>query len=219
MNTVQIGVSMATKWGDRAARRGDIVRSGRALLREHGVAGLQMRDVAKRAGVGLGTVYTYFPTKEAMFAVMYAARLDELLVEVEPILSSTTDVEEAFVAIATTYRDTYAEFGKDLDVLSIIGEHSKVDPTTRDQLIASSRRLLDETRSLLERAGVVDPQVALTFLWSSMTGLADHFTSARHLMLRNDWDETVRYAARALARGLVYEQRPAADERTEVLHG
>src|ERR1700754_320847 len=130
---------MVTKWGDRPARRGDILRAGRSLLHEHGLAGLQMRDVAKRAGVGLGTVYTYFPTKEALFAVLYALRLDRLLAELEPIVSSTTDIEAFFVAIATSYRDSYAEFGKDLDVFSIVGKNSKVEATTHEQLIASTR--------------------------------------------------------------------------------
>jgi AcrR family transcriptional regulator len=212
--------SMTTKWGDRVARRGDILRAGRSLLRENGLGGLQMRDVAKRAGVGLGTVYTYFPTKEALFAVLYAQRLDRLLAEVEPMLSSTTDIEEVFVAIATSYRDSYTEFGKDLDVFAIVGKHSRVDATTRDQLVASTRRLLSQTRALLERAGVANPDVALTFLWSSMTGLADHFTSTRHRLLHNNWDEAVRYAALALSRGLVYEERPATGGRpTEVSHG
>src|ERR1700747_293833 len=112
---------MRTKWGDRAARRGDIVRAGRSLLTENGLAALQMRDVARRAGIGLGTVYTYFPTKEALFAGVYAQGLDEMLSELAPKLSATTDLEELFMLVATSYRDVYAEFGKDLDILSVIG--------------------------------------------------------------------------------------------------
>ena len=102
---------MRTKWGDRAARRGDIVRAGRSLLREDGLAALQMRDVARRAGVGLGTVYTYFPTKEALFAALYADRLDQMLSDLAPTLSATTHLEKLLVLVATSYRDVYAEFG------------------------------------------------------------------------------------------------------------
>jgi len=186
-----------TKWGDRAARRDDIVRAGRSLLRGDGLAALQMRDVARRAGVGLGTVYTYFPTKEALYAALYAERLDELLTDLAPQLSSTTDLEELFVLFATKYRDIYAEFGKDLDVLAAVGH----------QLTSSSLRVLGQTRTIIENAGIPDTELTLTLLWSTVTGLADHFTSARHQLLRNTWDETVRFAARTVVRGLVAEHQ------------
>ncbi len=193
---------MRTKWGDRAARRGDIAGAGRSLLRENGLAGLQMRDVARRAGVALGTVYTYFPTKEALFAALYAERLDQMLSDLAPELAATTDLEELFVLVATSYRDVYAEFGKDLDILSVIGQRPQVDHATRDQLAASSARVLDQTRAILDRAGVADTELTLALLWSTITGLADHFTSARHELLHNTWDETVRFTARTLVRGL-----------------
>jgi len=193
---------MRTKWGDRAARRGDIVRAARTILAENGLAALQMRDVARRASVALGTVYTYFRTKEALFAALYAERLDQMLSELAPQLSTTTDLEELFALVATSYRDVYAEFGKDLDILSVIGRRPQVDHATRDQLAASSTRLLDETRTILKRAGVTDIELTLALLWSTITGLADHFTSARHELLHNNWDETVRFTARTIVRGL-----------------
>ena len=190
---------MRTKWGDREARRGDIVRAGRSLLADAGLAALQMRDVARRAGVGLGTVYTYFPTKESLYAALYAERLDQMLTELAPHLASATDLEELFVIIATTYRDVYAEYGKDLDI---------ADRSVGGQLADSSRRVLDEARTLIESAGFADTELALTVLWSTVTGLADHFTSSRHQLLHNSWDETVRFAARTIVRGLVSENQP-----------
>lgn len=201
-----MGSSVRTKWGDRAARRGDIVRAGRSLLQENGLAALQMRDIARRAGVGLGTVYTYYPTKEALYAALYAERLDWMLGDLAPTLSSTADLEQLFVAVATNYRDVYTEFGKDLDLLSIIGPRSQVDRATRDQLSASASRMLAEVRAILERSGVADVELALTLLWSTGTGLANHFTSARHELLHTTWDETVRYAARAVVRGLAFNE-------------
>src|SRR6202011_4058876 len=114
-------------------RRGDIVRAGGLLLREVGLVALQMRDVARRAGVGLGTVYTYFPTKEALFAALYAKRLDQMLSDLAPKLSATTHLEELFVLVATSYRDVYADFGKDLDILSVIGGGGRGGDAPRGQ--------------------------------------------------------------------------------------
>lgn len=194
---------METKWGDRAGRRQDILRAGQQLLREKGLSALQMRDVARGAGVGLGTVYTYFPTKEALYAAMYAERLDRMHDELKPALESTNELEELFIVVATSYRDVYAEFGRELDILSVIGQRPEADSATRDQLGAAAGRLLAALRQVIDDAGIDEPDLVLTLLWSTVTGLANHYTSVRHEMHRHTWDEAVRFAARTLVRGLV----------------
>ena len=34
---------------------------------DHGLANARLEDIAKRAGVSKGTIYLYFPNKEALF--------------------------------------------------------------------------------------------------------------------------------------------------------
>src|SRR5215468_3180716 len=50
------------------ARRDRIVAAGLALLREREYERIQVKDVAERAGVALGTLYRYFSSKEHLFA-------------------------------------------------------------------------------------------------------------------------------------------------------
>jgi AcrR family transcriptional regulator len=192
-----------TKWGDRTARRQDILRAGQQLVRDKGLSALQMRDVARGAGVGLGTVYTYFSTKEALYAAMYAERLDLMHDELKPALESTNELEELFVVVATSYRDVYAEFGRELDILSAIGQRPEAAAATRDQLGAAAARILGTLRQVIGDAGIDEPDLVLTLMWSTVTGLANHFTSVRHELHRHTWDEAVRFAARTLVRGLV----------------
>ncbi|WP_182358118.1 TetR/AcrR family transcriptional regulator [Tomitella gaofuii] len=54
------------------ARWGAIVAAAGALLAEgdEAAAAVQIRDVAARAGVALGTLYRYFPSKEQLYAVV-----------------------------------------------------------------------------------------------------------------------------------------------------
>jgi len=55
----------------QVARRARILRSAAELGAAHGFDGVQMQEVAKDAGVALGTVYRYFPSKIQLFlAVM-----------------------------------------------------------------------------------------------------------------------------------------------------
>lgn len=52
------------------ARRRAIVQAALDLLTERPYDNIQIRDVAVRAGVALGTLYRYFPSKDQLFAVV-----------------------------------------------------------------------------------------------------------------------------------------------------
>ena len=63
---------------DAARNRARVLAAAEELFAEEG-AHAQLLDIAKRAGVGAGTVHRHFPTKEALFAEVIAARTTELL--------------------------------------------------------------------------------------------------------------------------------------------
>ena len=49
------------------ARPGEILAAALALFAERGFAATRLEDVAHRAGIGKGTIYLYFPTKDDLF--------------------------------------------------------------------------------------------------------------------------------------------------------
>ncbi|MBB5915142.1 AcrR family transcriptional regulator [Nocardia transvalensis] len=200
---------MATKWGDREARRGDILDAGRRLLADRGYAALQMRDVAKGAGISPGTVYTYFTTKEALYAALYAERLTEFAAKVEPLCAESADPEELFVAICTEYLRMYQVYGQELNIWAVLAGEVDVEQDVGGQLAIAAGRVYDLVLTAVDRlrltepgAAEVDSDMVVTMLWAVVTGLADHFTSVRHYLRRRGWDETVRFTARTLIAGL-----------------
>lgn len=63
---------------NQAARRQRIVAAALDLLGQREYERIQVKDVAEQASVALGTVYNYFPSKEALFSevlVQWAAAL------------------------------------------------------------------------------------------------------------------------------------------------
>ncbi|KMK69059.1 TetR/AcrR family transcriptional regulator [Puniceibacterium sp. IMCC21224] len=54
-----------------------ILTVARDVVDEHGVSA-SMRDIARRAGVGLATLLRHFPTREALFEALVCTKLDAL---------------------------------------------------------------------------------------------------------------------------------------------
>jgi hypothetical protein len=127
-----------------------------------------------------------------------------MLADLEPALSTSDDLEELFILVATAYRDVYAEFGQELDILQALDRAGEVvDGAASVELVSAARRVLATLQTILADVGVEHPEQSLVVLWSTVTGLANHFTGLRHGLHHQGWDATVRFAATTLIRGLV----------------
>jgi AcrR family transcriptional regulator len=63
---------------DARRNRERVLEAAQELFAASGIA-VPLDDIAARAGVGPGTVYRHFPTKEALFEAVTAARLRDLV--------------------------------------------------------------------------------------------------------------------------------------------
>jgi AcrR family transcriptional regulator len=78
-------VALATELrGSQQERRRRVLEAAMSLASEGGYEAVQMRDVAERAGVALGTVYRYFNSKDHLLAaslVYWSDQLAEVLTD------------------------------------------------------------------------------------------------------------------------------------------
>src|SRR5215468_2488504 len=65
---------------DAARNREKVLRAARDAFAESGY-GVPLDEIAARAGVGPGTVYRHFPTKEALFQAVVTARVEDLVAD------------------------------------------------------------------------------------------------------------------------------------------
>jgi AcrR family transcriptional regulator len=74
---------------DAQANRQRIIEAAREVFATRGLSAT-LDDVAHHAGVGVGTVYRRFPSKEALAAVALDAQLEEHVASIESTLSAPT---------------------------------------------------------------------------------------------------------------------------------
>ena len=75
----------------------------RDVIAEHG-AGASLREIARRAGVGLGTLHRHFPTREALLEALLRVSLDELTRKAGELEASEAPSE----ALLSWFRDGVA---------------------------------------------------------------------------------------------------------------
>ncbi|MBY0514054.1 MAG: TetR/AcrR family transcriptional regulator [Gemmataceae bacterium] len=72
-------------------RRAEILDAAAAAFAAAGFAAADVQSVADQLGVGKGTVYRYFPTKEQLFLAAVERGLQELTAEMDRVLDDPAD--------------------------------------------------------------------------------------------------------------------------------
>ncbi|MCQ8769384.1 TetR/AcrR family transcriptional regulator [Streptomyces telluris] len=86
-----------------------LLTEARTAFTEHGTEA-SLEDIARRAGVGIGTLYRHFPNRTALMSAVFQGEVDGLLARSRELLASPepcralVDWLRACVAHASTYR-------------------------------------------------------------------------------------------------------------------
>jgi AcrR family transcriptional regulator len=140
---------------------------GRDVVTEHG-AEASLRDVARRAGVGLGTLYRHFPTREALLEALLRAHVDELAAQAAE--RETSGPPEA--ALVSWLHDCVALTHKYRGVAPLL---TAAMEDTESALYGSCVALHDAGERALERAqaaGLARPDIDGTDLFALIAALA-----------------------------------------------
>ncbi|MDA0566433.1 TetR family transcriptional regulator [Streptomonospora sp. S1-112] len=138
--------------------RADAARSRERILeaaRRHDPRDLRLNDVAREAGVGVGTVYRHFATAHALVEALTFEALDRLA-EVARTAAARPDPGHAFETALRAVLDLHLESGG-LQAVLLANEDMS------EEVAALKSAILTELGSLLERAqaaGVVRPDVS-----------------------------------------------------------
>jgi len=99
-----------------------------AAFVEHGADDVSLEEIARRAGVGIGTLYRHFPTRQALLEAVYRDQVELLSARAEELLKAESpgDALADWLRVLMKFSSTkhsltsalLAGLGKDSDLLS-----------------------------------------------------------------------------------------------------
>jgi len=82
-------------------KRSEIIRSALELIAEHGFHGAPMSMIAEKAGVGAGTIYRYFESKDALIGELYRNVEEKIIAAIQMGYSEEQPLRERFLHLGT----------------------------------------------------------------------------------------------------------------------
>ncbi|MFH8250387.1 TetR/AcrR family transcriptional regulator [Microbacterium sp. B2969] len=146
-----------------AARNFDaLVEAGREVFAEQGSAA-SLEDIARRAGVGIGTLYRNFPTRDDLIETLYVS-------EVEALADAADDVSslEPWTAFAAWLERFVQYIGTKHALLASLNRESSVLGECRAIMFEAGEPLLVRA----QEAGEVDPDITISDVVRLVSGVA-----------------------------------------------
>ncbi len=159
---------------DARRNRARVLDAAEAVVAAKGVAA-STEEIAQRAGVGVGTVFRHFPTKEALLAAIVAGRLRRLAEQADA-LADAEDPGAAFFAFFTRVIEHSATKLAFVDALTEAGVDVEEAVSEVGQEL---RRALGTLLSRAKQAGAVRDDVGVTELIALLVGASRAAQHAR----------------------------------------
>jgi AcrR family transcriptional regulator len=150
---------------DARRNRERIVEAARIVFATHG-ADAQIDDIARAAGVGVGTVYRHYPHKEALLGELLVERFRRMADTAERAL----EVEDPWQAFAGMLRDNAEFCAKEIGVQQALAR----GPDAWEYAAPEIDRLRDTAAKLIARAqaaGAMRPDFDVDDIPMLMSGL------------------------------------------------
>jgi AcrR family transcriptional regulator len=175
---------------DSVRNREHLLAAAKAAFAEAG-ADVPLEEIARRAGVGIGTLYRHFPTRDAILAAVYQREVNQLSASAQTLLQTRPPGEalEAWLHLLIDYMATKRVIAPALRAST--GEGSKV-------YAASGTAITDALNGLARAAsaaGGIRPDIGPDDLYRMMVGVSHGYD-------RPDWEPSARRLIDILMAGL-----------------
>lgn len=127
-----------------------------------------LEDIARRAGVGIGTLYRHFPTREALVAAVYAREIEQLAASADALLAKGPAGEalDAWLNLLIDYMATKRVIAPALRADP--GEGSRLYANSGGTILATLQKLTEAAHA----AGDIRADIGFEDILRMMSGLS-----------------------------------------------
>lgn len=146
----RVAPDKAGRTGTPTDTRDRILEAALEVFSEKGFHHATMDEIADRAGVGKGTVYRYFSSKDNLFSQLVQARLQELEQEAEQVLDSDDHVLSMIEKYLGLY---FAFFDRNQRLYRVmVQEHPEMDDRLQDLYVEEIMRRIPRLKRKIYEA-------------------------------------------------------------------
>lgn len=148
-----------------------VIEAARSVFTEHSVD-VPMEEIGRVAGVGKGTLYRHFPTRDHLLAAVSRDRFDTLRAEADELLSQEGDPFSALVRWLRDYDRSAQQYrGMRAVVSDGIADEGSALFTDCAPMKASAQTLLERA----QEAGQARSDISITELLSMIAALPERY--------------------------------------------
>lgn len=142
---------------NREEMKNAILEAARQVMREEGVAALNLQEVARRVGVRAPSLYEYYPGKMALYDALFRMGIRLYAERVNRLAEST----DSFWERAQAGLENYMTFAQEYpELYQLVQERPVPGFVPSEESMEESRRLLTMTDAIIEK-GIERGSIAL----------------------------------------------------------
>jgi AcrR family transcriptional regulator len=136
-----------------------LINAARTVFERDGFLDARITDIAATAGVASGSFYTYFRSKEDVFAAVIERVNEEML---HPRLREFADRDDPISMIEATNRSYLAAYRRNAKLMALMEQVAQIDEDFRRVRLRRVRSFTDRNAKAIEQLqarGVADPDL------------------------------------------------------------
>ena len=164
---------------EKEARKEQILAATRSLLFSKGIQATSINQIARKAELGVGTIYFYYQSKEEIFYALQEEGLDILFRKIDAIGGATMAPDEKLRRTGSAYLQFSQDHKNYFDIINyflaspmvVLGTELKhrIDRKGSDILALIGRFISDGINERVFRP--VDPKKYAVMFWGALHGL------------------------------------------------
>jgi len=198
------------KQREREERKRLILNATRELLFEKGLTAASINQIAKRAEIGVGTIYFYYRNKEELFATLQEEGLQLLHQKIMEAGSRTDGAPQRLTGMAQAYLDFSEHHKRYFDIISYFLSQPEVmfSVEVKRKVDRQGDRIIADVEAVI-RTGLedgsfrnVEPRKSAIMFWATLHGLVQMKKMQETILANDDYDVMFRYAVQQFIAGL-----------------